>query len=191
LTDSEARRTCVACRDEEERDELVRLVAGPDGQIAVDLRARLPGRGAWVHPTPECVRKLEAEPRRLGAALRAEGLVTSGLFEQLRGAVVRQVLDGLSLAARAGVLLGGADVVSQALADGRVSELIVAQDASPRTVESVQRSGSADVPVTVLPLGKDDLGARIGQPSRAVVAMVIAPAFLHLREQLRRLRRLG
>lgn len=191
MTDSEARRTCVACRGEAERDELVRLVAGPEGQIAVDLRARLPGRGAWVHATPECVRKLEAEPRRLSAALRAEGLATAGLFDQLRGAVVRQVLDGLSLAARAGVLIGGADVVSQALADGRVAELIVAQDASPRTVESVQRSGSVDVPVTVVPMGKDDLGARIGQPSRAVVAMVIAPAFLHLREQLRRLRRLG
>src|SRR5262245_33629152 len=40
-------RTCVACRAEAARGELVRLVEAPDGAIAVDVGARGPGRGAW------------------------------------------------------------------------------------------------------------------------------------------------
>ena len=38
-----------------------------DGELAVDREARLPGRGAWVHPHPACV----AEAARRGAFERA------------------------------------------------------------------------------------------------------------------------
>ena len=30
------------------RDELIRLALGPDGEVAPDVRARAPGRGAWI-----------------------------------------------------------------------------------------------------------------------------------------------
>jgi len=35
--------------------DLVRLVLGPQGSIQVDLSARLPGRGAYLHRDPVCV----------------------------------------------------------------------------------------------------------------------------------------
>jgi len=41
-------RTCVACRQRDERANLVRYVL-VDGALERDDRARLPGRGAWVH----------------------------------------------------------------------------------------------------------------------------------------------
>ena len=47
-------RTCVTCRKQEVRAGLLRVVA-LDGQLLVDDRAVLPGRGAWVHETAECV----------------------------------------------------------------------------------------------------------------------------------------
>ena len=41
-------RTCVLTRRKGTRDQLIRLALGPDGQVAPDVRARAPGRGAWI-----------------------------------------------------------------------------------------------------------------------------------------------
>ncbi|MEQ1570433.1 MAG: DUF448 domain-containing protein [Myxococcota bacterium] len=181
-------RTCVACRDDTARDDLVRLVLDPEGQLVVDLRGRLPGRGAWVHPTAACLDRLEAEPKRLSHALKAPA-DPAGLRARVHALVLASVYDGLSLASRAGALIGGHDAVEFAIRDGRVAELVVASDAAERTVRDLARDPS--MPITSVPLSKDDLGARIGQPPRAVVGIVASPAFRHLREQLRRLRSLG
>ncbi|MGF2948338.1 YlxR family protein [Microbacterium alcoholitolerans] len=53
-------RTCVGCRDRASRTALVRVAVQND-ELVFDERAVLPGRGAWLHPTPEC---LEAALRR-------------------------------------------------------------------------------------------------------------------------------
>lgn len=52
---------------------MVRVVAEPPGVVA-DLRRRLPGRGAWVHPQQTC---METATRRKAwaRALKVSGLV--------------------------------------------------------------------------------------------------------------------
>lgn len=64
-------RTCVGCRMRAPRATLLRVVA-VDLTLVVDERAILPGRGAWVHETQEC---LDAALRRRAfvRALRASG----------------------------------------------------------------------------------------------------------------------
>lgn len=47
-------RTCVGCRTRASRSTLIRVVVS-NGEIVFDERAVLPGRGAWLHPTPECL----------------------------------------------------------------------------------------------------------------------------------------
>ncbi|WP_409366052.1 YlxR family protein [Mycolicibacterium novocastrense] len=73
-------RTCVGCRKRELAVELLRVVAVGNvdgagnslGTVTVDPARKLPGRGAWLHPTPQC---LEAAIRRraFGRALRITG----------------------------------------------------------------------------------------------------------------------
>jgi predicted RNA-binding protein YlxR (DUF448 family) len=41
-------RTCVGCKRRRPRPELVRLVAGASGAVILDIRARAPGRGAYL-----------------------------------------------------------------------------------------------------------------------------------------------
>lgn len=66
-------RTCVGCRTRAPVAELVRVVADPPG-IALDERRRLPGRGAWVHPTRTCI--VTATRRKAWArALKVPGVV--------------------------------------------------------------------------------------------------------------------
>ena len=88
-------RTCVACQDGAERDDLVRLVVDPDGRLVVDYRARLPGRGVWVHPRRDCVATAAKQPGRVAHALRVDAIDTASLEADLRGAVVRALADGL------------------------------------------------------------------------------------------------
>ncbi|MBO2989456.1 YlxR family protein [Leucobacter tardus] len=47
-------RTCVACRERASREDLLRVVEHR-GQLIADERAVHPGRGSWVHPTPQCL----------------------------------------------------------------------------------------------------------------------------------------
>jgi len=60
-------RTCVGCRSREAKSDLLRLVAGADGRPRFDPGDRSPGRGAYVHARPECVRRAV----RRGALARA------------------------------------------------------------------------------------------------------------------------
>ena len=63
-------RTCIGCRGKAPKAELVRVVRGPGGRVEVDPTGQSPGRGAYVHPVPECVQRA-ARTGRLPRALRA------------------------------------------------------------------------------------------------------------------------
>ena len=68
----EPARTCVACRKPATKQELVRVVRGADGGVALDRTGRAPGRGAYVHPDRACLeaaRKRHALERALGAPI--------------------------------------------------------------------------------------------------------------------------
>ncbi|UJP11340.1 YlxR family protein [Microbacterium sp. KUDC0406] len=64
-------RTCVGCRERASRSALIRVVAR-NGELVLDERAVMSGRGAWLHPAREC---MDAALRRraFARALRASG----------------------------------------------------------------------------------------------------------------------
>ena len=64
-------RTCVGCRERAPVTDLLRVVAR-DGVLVPDPRRRLPGRGASLHPTPECLHAAERR-RAFPRALRLPG----------------------------------------------------------------------------------------------------------------------
>ena len=64
-------RTCVACRTKGDKKGLARVVRTPSGEIILDPTGKMPGRGAYLCPSPECLRRAVKE-KRLSRALRAE-----------------------------------------------------------------------------------------------------------------------
>lgn len=46
-------RMCVACRESQDKNTLVRIVRTPDG-VFVDESGKLSGRGAYLHAEPIC-----------------------------------------------------------------------------------------------------------------------------------------
>jgi predicted RNA-binding protein YlxR (DUF448 family) len=74
-------RTCVACRREADKRDLVRFVRDADGEVRVDPTGKASGRGASVCAQPACF-EAAVSKKRLGPALRAS--LTEEDVERLR-----------------------------------------------------------------------------------------------------------
>ena len=51
-------RTCIACRIEKPKKELIRIVKNKENVFAVDRTGKLSGRGAYICDCTACVQKL-------------------------------------------------------------------------------------------------------------------------------------
>ena len=126
---SGSERTCIVNRRASSPDGLLRFVVGPDGVVVPDLKARLPGRGAWVTATRAAV--AEAARRKLFArAFRREVTVPADLPDLVDRLLEAQAIASLSLANKAGAVVAGFSKVEAALSSGAAAGLIHASDAS-------------------------------------------------------------
>lgn len=62
-------RTCVGCRQNRAKRDLVRVVRTPEGRVELDLSGKKSGRGAYLCPTLDCLQKAIAG-RQLERALQ-------------------------------------------------------------------------------------------------------------------------
>lgn len=49
-------RMCTGCGEMKPKQELVRVVKSPDGDISLDLTGKKPGRGAYVCRSADCLK---------------------------------------------------------------------------------------------------------------------------------------
>ena len=129
-----AERKCVLSGEHAARDALIRLALGPDGAIAPDVRAKAPGRGAWIGVDRQTLEAAQAKGRLKGALARAfktgDLSIPDDLGERIEAALRQSALDRLGLEARAGTLLTGSEKIETAARRGEVYMLIHAADAS-------------------------------------------------------------
>ena len=50
-------RQCLGCREMKPKRELIRVVRSPDGSVSLDFKVKAPGRGAYVCPDGQCLKK--------------------------------------------------------------------------------------------------------------------------------------
>ena len=73
-------RQCMGCRERKAKRELIRVVRSPEGEVSLDFGGKKNGRGAYICPNPECLkkaRKSRALERAFDAPIPAE------IYEQL------------------------------------------------------------------------------------------------------------
>lgn len=86
-------RTCVACRTTRPKRELVRIVRTPAGELLIDRKGKVSGRGAYVCPEPSCA-ELAVKRRALERALAVP--VGENLIAELGTAIEEAGRGGLA-----------------------------------------------------------------------------------------------
>jgi predicted RNA-binding protein YlxR (DUF448 family) len=187
MTAHDPERRCILTGDRALQAMLVRLALGPDGQVAPDVRAKAPGRGAWIGVDRTAMETAIAKGKLKGALARAFKTSTITVPEELaaltEGALQRAALERLGLEARASMLLTGSDRIAEAARSGRVVLLLHAGDAADdgcRKLDQAWRvgcesEGSGQTGVK-LAATRDELSAALGRDNVVHIAITDARA---------------
>ena len=171
-------RTCLGCGSERTKGELLRFVVAPDGAVVADTRGRLPGRGAYTCANRGCIEAAKKK-KQFNRAFRGEVPVPEPetIIAAVRGQVADALAGYLSLAAKAGNIVSGSDMVADSIRSGKIpGVLFIASDISEGVEEKLLYLAGKNG-VTILTLfDKDRLGQLVGKGLRSVVA--IAPGGL-------------
>ena len=84
-------RQCLGCREHKPKSELIRAVRSPLGEVSLDFKGKKPGRGAYVCPNPECLKRVR-KSRALERAFSTP--LPDGVWEQLEAQMKAGDTDG-------------------------------------------------------------------------------------------------
>ena len=170
-------RTCILSRRTAPKEELIRLALGPDGQVAPDVRARAPGRGAWLGVAKPELDAANAQGKLKGALQRAfkakDVTIPADLGDRIAAALRQAALDRLGMEAKAGNLINGADKVESAARAGKVHLLIHAADSGDgrRRLDQAWRVGGGQPQGLVFPEDRTILSMALGRENVVHVAL--------------------
>lgn len=165
-----ARRQCAGCAKRDAAEALLRVVLGPEGEVAIDLSNSRFGRGAHVHPSKECVQKALR-----GGFAKVFKTKVDGDVERLGAQIVslaERRIEGLLAGARRGRLaIAGADTVCEAIREDKVALVVVATDAAAALDHYEIQSAIAEGKAIAFS-NKERLGAIFGRQETAVCAVL-------------------
>jgi predicted RNA-binding protein YlxR (DUF448 family) len=190
-----AERTCVLTRRKGTRDDLIRLALGPDGTVAPDVRAKAPGRGAWIGVTRTELDEANSKGKLKAALQRAfktnDVAVPADLGEKTEAALRQSALDRLGMEARSGKLINGFDRVETAARSGKVHLLLHAADAGSdgnRSLDQAWRVGGGGPRGVIFPEGRTILSMALGRENVVHAALTDPAAASRVQHALRRWR---
>ncbi len=192
-------RKCILSGAHAARDDLIRLALSPEGELLPDVRAKAPGRGAWLGVDRAALEQAQSKGRLRGALARAfKGapvVVPDDLGARIAAALRQQALDRLGLEARAGNLVTGAEKIETAARRGEVAMLIHASDAGEdgrRKLDQAWRmgggTGEAEGRGVVFPLDRAILSLALGRQNVVHIALTDRAAAARVRHALGRWR---
>ena len=52
-------RQCMGCRERKPKRDMIRIVRTPEGVVSLDFGGKMNGRGAYICPATECLKKVQ------------------------------------------------------------------------------------------------------------------------------------
>lgn len=197
-TDAPIRR-CILTGERGERAGLIRLALSPGGAVLPDLRAKAPGRGAWIGVDQAGLAVAIAKGRLKGALARAfktsAVVIADDLPAVIAAQLERALFDRLGLEARAGHLLIGSERIATAARGGKLHLLLHAADASEdgtRKLDQAWRVGSdaeaSGLRGLAMPFARQPLSMALGRENVVHIGITDAAAAARLRAAIDRWR---
>ena len=84
-------RTCVACRQTDEKRDLLRVVRQTDGTTVYDVKGKLSGRGAYVCAITDCIQNAKKR-RQLERSLKVI-TISEEVFQTLLGRATETTIE--------------------------------------------------------------------------------------------------
>lgn len=162
---------------------MLRFVMGPARELIPDPGGRLPGRGLWLVPQDEVLRKA-LKQGAFARAARGPVTVSADLGTFIVSSLRQRVQDFLGFARRGGEAVAGREAVLEWLRAGRVGLVIQASDGSP--AERERLLGRRELPV-LAPLTGAELGTVFGRDRAVHVAVAPGKLASALRAEAERL----
>lgn len=190
-TDAGPVRRCALTRVRAPKPSLLRLVLDEEGRPVFDMMSKAPGRGVYVAPDREVVRRA-LSPAGLGRLFRGRARAPApeevdGQLEQLASRLRGRIADHIRLARRAGRLVWGVAEVESAAPS--LALLILAEDLSARSSARLEAL-PCEHSVRLTYGTKDMLGGILGKTEVGVVGVrssVFVERILWDGDRLRRL----
>lgn len=136
---ADSMRKCVGCRRSFPKTQLIRVVKKSNGQLAVDLKQAMDGRGAYVCRSVSCVSK--AQSRNLLAQafhLNPKPDIYLALAESVHDSGSHDISRLLGFAVRARKAILGHMAVSQSIKQGQLCLVIVDGDHPGETQKQIE-----------------------------------------------------
>jgi len=176
-------RRCILTGAHDARDNLIRLAISPDGDLLPDVRAKAPGRGAWIGVDRKALETAQAKGKLRGALARSfKGKplsVPDDLGQRIETALERAFLDRLGLESRGGALVLGSDRIEESARKGRVQLLMHAADAGTdgsRKLDQALRVGrdeeGSGLRGVALPVSRTILAMALGRENVVHIALI-------------------
>lgn len=197
MTAADPIRRCILLGERASRESLVRLALSPDGAVLPDVRAKAPGRGAWIGVTRDALETAIVKGKLKGALARAFKTgpiaIPADLPDLIAAALQRAALDRLGLEARTGHLLTGAEKIETAARSGELRLLLHASDAGSdgnRKLDQAWRIGSdaegSDLRGLALPVPRTILAVALGRQNVVHIGLTERDAARRVSEALDR-----
>ena len=166
-------RTCIACRQSKNQDQLVRYVVAPNGVLMVDYRHRLPGRGAYTCIDIECL-KLAVDRKQFQRSFRGrcQDVDFNTLATELSEALEQKIINLLGMGRKSRQVISGSNAIMAGLRQANeLSLVIVTEDISTAIAEKLQGLAARHKVSCSQLLSKDLLGQILGKGERSAVAV--------------------
>jgi predicted RNA-binding protein YlxR (DUF448 family) len=178
-------RMCALTRQVRPVDELIRFVVAPSGEVAPDLKRKLPGRGLWITASRSAL-KDAVKRGTFNRGFKRDVRVSPTFAEDIERLMAQGAIEALAIAAKAGQVVSGFAKVESVLKRGEATALIHASDGAAdgirkldnltgRTALTLSDGFQGDFPV-VTALTSAELDLALGRANVIHAALLAGPA---------------
>ena len=167
-------RKCIGCRKSHPKDDLIRIVKTPKGNLELDLKHSLDGRGAYVCRSVDCVQKVK-EKNGLAAAFKMQ--VDQEIYLDIAKAVHEarstEIHQLLGFAVKARKALRGTTAVVSGIKRGKVNLVLVDGDREGDTLMQITSLAQANaIPIIIYKKQKQPFDLAVGKANCRCVGIV-------------------
>ena len=124
-------RRCLVTGEVQPKRGLIRFVVSPDGVVVPDILGKLPGRGMWVSAERNAL-ETAVKKKLFSRGAKQQVTVPDGRVDDIEAALAKRVIEGVSMARKAGRAVAGFEKVKDWLGREEARILLQATDGSER-----------------------------------------------------------